>query len=68
MARPRAWHAVSAAEALAALGSDVNGLGDTEARQRLDAHGANRLPGSSRKAGSGAFSRSSAIRSSTRCW
>ena len=39
MARPRAWHAVSAAEALAALGSDVNGLSDTEARQRLDAHG-----------------------------
>ena len=44
MERPRAWHAVSAAEALAALGSDVNGLSDTEARQRLDAHGANRLP------------------------
>ena len=44
MERPRAWHAVSAAEALAALGSDVNGLSDTEARQRLAAHGANRLP------------------------
>ena len=44
MERSRAWHAVSAAEALAALGSDVNGLSDTEARQRLDAHGANRLP------------------------
>jgi magnesium-transporting ATPase (P-type) len=44
MERPRAWQAVSAAEALAALGSDVNGLSDMEARQRLDAHGVNRLP------------------------
>jgi magnesium-transporting ATPase (P-type) len=44
MARPEAWHAVSAAEALGALGTDLEGLSDTEAVRRLAAHGANRLP------------------------
>ncbi|MEJ2712032.1 MAG: HAD-IC family P-type ATPase [Acidihalobacter sp.] len=41
---PVDWHAVSADQALQALGSTRQGLGATEAAERLAAHGPNRLP------------------------
>ena len=44
MERPWAWHAVPVAEALAALGTGLDGLSGTEAVNRLNAHGMNRLP------------------------
>lgn len=39
----RRFHALSAADALAAVQASAAGLSDDEARRRLDAHGANRL-------------------------
>src|SRR5512139_228059 len=38
-----AWHARSADDALRALAADAHGLSQTEARQRLERHGPNRL-------------------------
>ena len=40
----RAWHALSADEALSALGTGPQGLSDAEAASRLDEHGPNELP------------------------
>lgn len=42
--RARAWHAIEADEALALLGASAAGLGEGEARRRLDEYGPNRLP------------------------
>jgi Ca2+-transporting ATPase len=39
-----AWHALPAAEAVAALDSGPGGLNDDEARRRLEVHGPNQLP------------------------
>ncbi|WP_421993108.1 cation-translocating P-type ATPase [Qipengyuania sp.] len=43
-AEDRAWHAMSAAEALDALRVDRHGLSEGEANARLERHGPNRLP------------------------
>ena len=42
--KPRAWHALTAAEALEALEVEPSGLSETEANARLERYGANRLP------------------------
>jgi magnesium-transporting ATPase (P-type) len=43
-ARPRPWHAIDAGDVLAAFASQPDGLADSEAAARLQAHGLNRLP------------------------
>ena len=41
---PRPWHALSVDAAIAALGTDLQGLSDAEADARLATHGPNELP------------------------
>jgi len=43
------WHALGTADALAALGSDPQGLSDAEAAKRLAEHGPNKLPEGKRR-------------------
>ncbi len=46
---PRAWHALSSADVLAAQQSGQAGLSESEARERLSQVGANRLPPAKRR-------------------
>ncbi|MBI4194321.1 MAG: cation-transporting P-type ATPase [Betaproteobacteria bacterium] len=41
---PRLWHALPAEETLTAVGADLHGLSEAEARERLASYGPNRLP------------------------
>ena len=41
---PRPWHALAAGEALQRLGSELDGLTEHEAHERLARHGPNALP------------------------